>query len=85
MKVKCIRILPGDSGWVASVEHLPGDRVAQPILSNQGFYYCPESESNQKAFSILKKEILASHKTEISKLQKSMNKLKLLKSPKKEA
>lgn len=84
MKVKCIRILPGSSGWDVSVEHLSGDRKMPSIAFRSGFVYVPETMPTKKAFSDLRTKMVKEHLTEIARLTKSLKKLRALKSPEKE-
>lgn len=80
MKFTTIKITPAGDKWKVDTIRDNVDRVNKETFPNaQGFFHCPDNISLEDGFETLKAKMIEAHKDEISKLIKSMNKLRKLK------
>jgi hypothetical protein len=95
MKYKCVKLdvktLPKDGRskrrrterkWTVSVYLEEGDRVeTETCPNNLGFYYYPETMSDQEAFDKLKQHLINLHDAQIAEMIESRDKLSKLELP----
>ena len=80
MKYGLIQLRPnvdGD-GWQQTGPHYDGEdrKKAKTVPTGFGFYHFPRSMGPKRAFNKLKHHLIKKHEQEISRLEKSLNKLK---------